>query len=130
MVTEILVERQGTIADGVLTLQGDQKIDIKVLAEEAQRKVSRFVHMEISTQMHAKAPTLIVSNKASWRVPVHLTFPSFGDVGRVGFIHVDPTTGDLEIHPSVIKEIERRADELAFRFTSPAMQALKCPAAT
>jgi hypothetical protein len=122
MVTEILLEQQGTITNGVLTVQVDQKIEIKVPAEDAQRQVSRFVHMEISTQMHAETPTLVINNKATWRVPVHLTFPSFGDVGCVGFIHVDPTTGELETPSSVIKEIEHNAEALAVRFTSPATQ--------
>ena len=122
MVTDILLERQGVISNGVLTLQVDQKVEVNVSAEEAQRKVSRFVHMEISTQMHAETPMLVVGDKITWRVPVHLTFPSFGDVGCVGFIHVDPVTGELEIPQSVIKEIERNAEDLAVRFTSPATQ--------
>jgi len=120
MATGILLERRETIPKGILNLQVNQKIDINVAAEEAQKKVSRFAHLEISTQMHAETPTLVVNDKAAWRVPVHLTFPSFGDVGCVGFIHVDPATGELEISQSIIEEIECNAEHIAIRFTSPA----------
>jgi hypothetical protein len=72
--------------------------------------------------MHAEAPMLVVDDKAFWCVPIHLTFPSFGDVGCVGFIHVDPLTGKLETSRTIIKEIEQNADDLAIRFTSPATQ--------
>ncbi len=140
MVTDILLEQQPVSFTGALTLQVDQTIEIKVSAETVQRHVSRFVHMEISTQMHAETPVLVlrhtarqrpehgdgqdsvVSDQAVWRVPVHLTFPAFGDVGCVGFIHVDPLTGELETFQSVIEDIERNADKLAARFTSPATQ--------
>ena len=120
MVTSVLLDRQAVFSDGVLKLKVDRTIKVQVLAQEAQRKVSRFVHMEISTQMHAETPMLVVGDKITWRVPVHLTFPSFGDVGCVGFIHVDPTTGELKVSQSVVEEIERNAQDLAARFTSPA----------
>lgn len=122
MVTGILLERREAIPKGVLTLQVNQQIEVNVTAEEAQRKVSRFVHLEISTQMHAEPPTLVVNDEVAWRVPVHLTFPSLGDVGCVGFFRVDPVTGDLKISPAVIQEIERNAEDLAIRFASPAAQ--------
>ena len=70
--------------------------------------------------MHAGTPTLVVGGKAMWRVPVHLTFPSFGDVGPVGCIDVDPVTGEFDHSQITIDEIEKNAEHLALRFTSPA----------
>jgi hypothetical protein len=122
MATNILLEGQTAPSTGVLMLHVDREIEIRVPAEKAQHEVNRFIHMEVSTQMHAEAPMLVVSNKTFWRVPIHLTFPTFGDVGCVGFIHVDPITGKLETSQTVIKEIEQNADDLAIRFASPTTQ--------
>jgi hypothetical protein len=116
----VLLKDQTVPETGVLTLTLDQTVPINVSATEAQRRVSRFVHWEISSQMHGKAPTLVIGDRAGWQVPVHLTFPSFGDVGCVGEIVVDAETGQLQTDPLLIAEIERRAQELATRFTSPA----------
>jgi hypothetical protein len=77
--------------------------------------------MEISTQMHAEGPLLVIGNgdNAAWRVPIHLTFPALGDVGCVGYIFVDPTSGEIDSSPSAIAELTANAEKLAFRFTSP-----------
>jgi len=122
MVTDVLLERQAPLPIGALKLQVDRTIEINVSAEEALRKVSRFVHMEISTQMHAETPVLVVGAKTAWRVPIHLTFPSLGDVGCVGFIHVDSLTGTLETSQAIVQGIKHNANDLAIRFTSPATQ--------
>ena len=105
MIKSILLE--GPIAEdiGVLTLKLNRKIEVKVPADEARRKVGQFVHTEISTQMRAETPTLVVGEKAFWRVPVHLTFPSFGDVGCVGYVEVDPVTGEINASQTIMEEI-------------------------
>ena len=59
---------------------------MKLSPEEARRRVNTFVHLEVSSQMHAESPRLVIGDRVCWRVPVHLTFPSFGDVDRVGFL--------------------------------------------
>ncbi len=129
MVTDILLEQQPVSFTGALTLRVDQTIEIKVSAETVQRRVSRFVHMEISTQMHAETPVLVlrqppghddeqdvvVGDQATWRVPVHLTFPAFGNVGRVGSVHVAPVTGAVDVSQSVVEEIGRNASNLVER---------------
>lgn len=116
----VLLKDQSIPETGVLTLSVHQTVPINVSAAEARHRVSRFVHWEISTQMHGEAPTLAIGERAGWQVPVHLTFPSFGDVGCVGEIVVDAETGELQIDPTLIAEIQRRAQELAARFTHPA----------
>lgn len=70
------------------------------------------------------APRLVVSsnNSSMWRVPVHLTWPAFGDVGRVGFLHVNPQTGEMDTSPLVLTALIQAADVLAKRFPSPAGQ--------
>lgn len=120
MINTLLLEIPPTADAGILTLQLNRQIEIKVSAEEARRKVNHFVHLEISSQMHAQTPLLVVSEAAWWRVPVHLTFPSFGDVGQVGCMDVDPITGDITCSPAILAEITHNAENLAHRFAPAA----------
>ena len=85
---------------------------INVTAFSAKQKVTGFVADEISTNMHGAEPTLIVGDKICWRVPVILSLPPIGNRGQVGAIDVDVATGQLQITPKLIVEIERRADYL------------------
>lgn len=88
---------------------------IAVSAEEARRKVNRFVHREISYLMRGDPPNLIVADRVYWRVPVVLTFPSYGSLGTVGSVDVDVESGELHVGPDYIAEVQRRAQELAAR---------------
>ncbi len=85
---------------------------INVTAFSAKQKVTGFVADAISTNMHGADPTLIVGDKICWRVPIILSLPPSGDRGQVGVIDVDVATGQLQITPKLITEIERRADYL------------------
>ncbi|MFQ5420268.1 MAG: hypothetical protein ACE5EY_07885, partial [Anaerolineae bacterium] len=67
----------------------------------------------ISTQMHGREPTLVMGERICWRVPVILSLPPTGDRGEVGAIEVDVETGQLNVTPSLMEEIQRRADYLA-----------------
>lgn len=121
MINNVLLEIPASYETGTLTLQLNKQIEIKVSATEAQRRVNTYIHLELSTQLHAETPLLIIGKQVCWRVPVHLTFPSFGDVGPVGFLAVDPVTGIIDSTPVKITEIILKAETLALRFTlSPA----------
>jgi len=120
MIKSILLEGPLAQDTGVFTLQLDRKIEVKIPAEEARRKVNQFVHLELSTQMRAETPTLVVGDQTLWRVPVHLTYPSFGDVGCVGYIEVHPITSHLNTTLATIEDIKKNAENLARRFTSSA----------
>jgi hypothetical protein len=115
---------EGKLADetGKMTLQLNQTIEINISANKVQRQVNQFVHLEISTQLQARMPVLVVTPDGTslWRVPVHLTLPAFGDVGRVGFLHVNPQTGEMDTSPPVLASLTQAADDLASRFSSPA----------
>jgi hypothetical protein len=120
MISSILLETPIDYEAGTVTLHLDRKIEVKLTPEEAQRLVNNYVHLELSTQLHAEAPTLVVGDQVFWRVPIHLTFPSFGDVGQVGFIQVDPVTGEMDTSSSTLNKLTHNAENLANRFTSPA----------
>lgn len=126
MAQSILIEGQLIEKTGELALQLNKRIQVNILAETARQKVNLFVHMEISTQMHAETPMLVINqdNDVTWRVPIHLTFPAFGDVGCVGFIYVDPVTGKMDTSPAATTELIHHAEAIARRFTSPATRPL------
>ncbi len=113
MAIDILLERQQVPTTGILTVQVNQAVQINVSAEDAQRKVSVFALRRISNLMHGETPTLILGERACWRVPVHLTFPTAGDVGPVGSIDVDVSSGELYITPDIIAAIEAHAQAIA-----------------
>jgi hypothetical protein len=115
MVTGILIEGQTLPDTGVLTVQVDRTIEIGVSAVEAQREVSVFVLTEIGNLLHGEAPILVVGERVVWRVSVHLTRPSFGNLGQVGHVDVDVQSGELLVGPETISLIERNAENLVER---------------
>lgn len=81
---------------------------------EAQRRVTRFVLLEISDQMSAGDPVRIRDQKgrAYWLVPVMLAIPHEAS-RRVGAILVDTVTGQLHATEAVVAEITAEAERLA-----------------
>lgn len=121
----ILLEGGDIAEPGTFTVQVDRQVEINVLPEEARRRVNQFVHLELSTQLHAEMPLLVLGREetVAWRVPIHLTLPAYGDVGSVGFIEVDPVSGEINSSAATIAAIETHAAALARRFTSTAANA-------
>ncbi|HRQ42649.1 MAG TPA: hypothetical protein PLD25_32450 [Chloroflexota bacterium] len=114
---------EGKLPDeiGKVTLSVNQTIEINISADKTRKQVNQYVHLEISAQLHAGPPMLVVDPEGTsfWRVPVHLTLPAYGDVGRVGFLHVNPQTGVMDSSPVLILSLTQAADVLARRFASP-----------
>ncbi len=113
MAIDILLERQQVPTMGILKVQVNQAVQINVSAEEAQRKASIFALKKISNLMHGETPTLVLGERTCWRVPIHLTFPTAGDVGPVGSIDVDVGSGELYTTPDIIAAIEAHAQSIA-----------------
>ncbi len=90
---------------------------INLSAEEARRKVNRYVHQEVSYLMHGDAPNLMVADRVYWRVPILFTYPSHGILGTIGYIEVDVETGELNLTPQYITEMKQHAQNLADRAT-------------
>lgn len=95
------------------TFEIRQTVTVNVSAQAAQRAVNRWLLMNISTQMGAEEPSLVVNQQTVWRVPVRFTTPHVGKVGTVGYIDVDVLTGELLRLDSCQREIEQAAAELA-----------------
>ena len=95
------------------TFEIRQSITILVSVEEARRKVNSWVLQEVSYMMGAEEPTLVVGEKAVWRVPVILTAPHVGHVGMAGTVDVDVQTGDMDDLPARKEQLLQSARELA-----------------
>lgn len=89
-------------------------------AAVAQRLVGRFVANEIAYLLRSGEPTLVMSERIVWRVPIVLALPSQGSVGTVGHIDVDVETGDLGVTPDLIRQIQENAEQKAAYYSAPA----------
>ncbi len=81
----------------------------------ARQKVTGFVILEISDRMRGDQPELVVGDRLCWSVPVVLTSPTRGVVGKVGEILVDATTGELLVEKDTVQRMSDDADRLAER---------------
>lgn len=102
---------------GRLSVHVHADVQINIAATEARHRVTQFVHQKISSQMHGETPMLILSERTYWRVPVHLTFPSLGDVGSIGSIDVDVETGEAITNEEVVHQLEHHAEEITRRLS-------------
>ncbi len=97
---------------------GHLEIDIKVSADinisayAAKQKVSEYVLSNISYMLHAGEAQLILTERIYWRILIILSLTRYGDVGEVGIIDVDAETGQMQLSPQHLKEIETRAENL------------------
>lgn len=91
---------------------------VNISAVMARRKVNAFLATHVGNLLLASEPALTLTRRILWRVPVDLTSPQQGRVGRVGEIDVDVETGELFVDNQRIQVIVDNAQRLATR--SPA----------
>ena len=108
--------------EGVRTPPGatvDVKIEItaqvNITAFVAQQQVTQFVIRKIGNQFCGDPPDLHVGERLCWSVPVVLTSPVKGILGRVGEILVDANTGELLVDAETVERIRTNAKCLAER---------------
>ena len=92
---EFIIENYALPESGQVEIKIDRAFEIKVTAAQAQRKVDRWLLEFVSVIMGADPPTLVVGERAVWRVPAHISFPNVGHAGVVGTVEVDVETGDM-----------------------------------
>lgn len=86
------------------TFQINRSITIKLSAQEARKKVDRWLLHYVSTMLGADEPQLRVGTQTVWVVPIYFGAPHTGRVGQVGTVEVDAISGEL------LKLIERKAE--------------------
>ena len=104
----ILIPEKGT-----LEIKVDRTVEINVTAEQARKKVDHWLMDQVSFLMGAEPPTLVIGERAVWRVPAYISFPSVGRAGTIGTIDVDAQTGEMSNTPEKKAEIKRRGEEIA-----------------
>jgi hypothetical protein len=100
-------------AGATVAIKIDVTAPINVTAFVARQKVTQFVIVEISNQLRGDTPDLHVSERLCWSVPVVLTSPARGTVGRVGEILVDAASGEVLADPETVERIAANAKRLA-----------------
>ena len=88
---------------------------VQISAFIARQKVNVLMLEQVSNLLLADEPTLerTSAGQWQWRVPVDLTLPSFGRVGRVGEIVVDARYGRVYYDEALLSHIKAKADQLA-----------------
>jgi len=114
----ILVDENLLAKKGLVELTVNRTFQINMTADEARRHVHSWLIDEISSNIGAEIPTLVLANRPVWRVPAWLSFPHYGRVGAVGSVDVDVETGKIYKTAQCKAEIERTAEALAQRLSS------------
>jgi len=83
--------------------------------EDAQRKVTQFVILEIGDRLYGGDPheTQDQGGRDCWLVPVMLALPDNERCKEVGKILVDAATGQIQITDNIVSNLTARAERLA-----------------
>lgn len=101
---------------GLLELNIQQIVNIKVNADTARRRVTRYVGDYVGDLLYGENPMLVLrGSRAVWRVPVVVATGEMGRIGQVGAMDVDVETGELNVAESLVQEIEYNAHRLVTR---------------
>ncbi len=114
---ETIVEQLPQAGHLQVTIQASA--DLNYSAKAARRIVGRFVADEIGYLLRSNEPTLVVSDRLYWRVPIVLALPDRGIVGTAGALDVDVETGQLFVTSEQIAEITYQAENLATSHPRP-----------
>lgn len=89
---------------------------IRVTPFMARQKVNVLVSERVSGLFLADEPTLAQHANARgeqvWRVPVDLTLPKRGRVGRVGEVEVDAYYGLVDVNEALLEQMAQRAEQI------------------
>ncbi len=62
-------------------------------AEAARRRANVWLLENVGNLLRAESPELVLDEQLIWRVDIVLTSPAQGEVGLVGRLELDATTG-------------------------------------
>lgn len=93
---------------------------LNLSAEDARHAVNLQVVPDLSTGLMAQEPELVIAGDAIlWRVPLALSLPELGELGRVGTVDVDARTGELLLEMEQQQRILQHAQRLYAGATLP-----------
>lgn len=98
-----------------LQLEVNISTTLGITAEQARRKVTRFLMDNVSMFLSPSSPLLVVKTQEQiwWRFPIGLNLGQHGYLGQVGEINVDAYTGELLLDDDSLERIEVNAQRLA-----------------
>jgi hypothetical protein len=104
-----------------LQLEVNISATLGITAEEARRKVNRFLMDNVSMFLSPSVPLLVVESqeKIYWRFPIGLILGQQGYLGQVGEVDVDAYTGELLLDGHALVRIEANAQRLAQSTSHP-----------
>lgn len=97
---------------GQLQIDIHLSVEVNVTAAIARRKVNAFLATNVGNLLLADEPVLTLGERIVWRVPVDLTAPPDGRLGRVGEVDVDVESGELLLDEGQITRIREHAHRL------------------
>lgn len=111
-----VVLKGGALPQGAtVAIHVEMTASVNVTPYGAQQQVTQFAITNISSQLRGGSPDLHVGDRMCWSVPVLLTSPARGIVGRVGEILVDVATGEVLADGDTVQRIADDAERLAQR---------------
>lgn len=94
-------------------LQVSVHIQAEVLsAEAARREANYWLLKNVGNLLRADNPELVLGDRLVWRIDVALTSPARGQIGVVGRIEIDATTGEVLADETLAEELAPRAHAL------------------
>ncbi|MEZ4664585.1 MAG: hypothetical protein R2911_44200 [Caldilineaceae bacterium] len=115
MAVPVLLDAYALPTKGPVKLNVTSSFTINVSAAEAQHQVHKWLIDEVSCNIGADSPTLILSEPPMWRVPAYLSLPPYGRLGQVGVVDVDVESGKLNNPADSLKAIEEAAQKISQR---------------
>lgn len=100
---------------GQLSVEIHLTASVNVSAKVARRKVNAFLATHLGNLLLAGEPSLTIGNKIVWRVPVDLTVPNKGRIGKVGEIDVDVESGEVLSSMEQLEGFQTYGENLATR---------------
>src|SRR3712207_1561662 len=105
---------------GQLHVEIHLSAQVNITAALARRKANAFLATNVGNLLLAAEPAFTLAQRIVWRVPVDLTSPGRGRIGRVAEIDVDVESGELLLTQEQIEAIEQNASYLVAGATSTA----------
>ena len=108
--------------NGVVNLQLNISTKLRISAQKAKQKVTRFLLDEVNMFVHPDSPMLAIGegNTFQWRFPLSYTLGKHGRLGQVGVIDVDAQSGRLLLDEQLLDEINLNVKRLAHSATCSA----------
>jgi hypothetical protein len=98
-----------------LRLEVNISTTLNVSAQQAKRRLTRYLMDNMSMFLHPEDPLLVIIDEQQihWRFPVVLSMGRHGRLGQVGTLDVDAHTEQIIVSESLIEGIKANAERLA-----------------